>query len=221
MSHINVMIATHDRWTLLKQTLKSLGKQTHKDFSVHVIVDGNPVMIPDWLKKADIELISLKKRKDVVHAYGVYTKTCESGMLLNASDDLIFHPDCLSAAVYGMNEHFPKSMGVVGINQLQKGIPRGRKYAFSLMNRKYIDHFPDRIIFCPDYIHYCSDMEHGIFAIRRGCFFFNRRAKVDHIRVNDNTTQIGLKEYKRDRHTYKIRTERGLLWGKTFELIGR
>lgn len=219
--HINIMIATHDRWKLLKQTLKSLGRSTHKDFSVHVIVDGNPVMIPDWLRKADVNLIVLPDRVDVVAAYGVYTRTCESGWLINASDDLVFHPECLSAAVQTMNARFSRSMGVVGINQLQNGSPRGRHYAFSLMNRRYIDHFPDRIIFCPDYVHYCSDMEHGIFAQTVRCFFYCRSAMVDHIRVNDMTTQLGLREYKKDRDIYRIRKNKGFLWGKTFDLIRR
>jgi len=219
--HVNIMIATHDRWKLLKQTLKSLGRSIHKDFSVHVIVDGNPLMIPDWLKKADVDLIILPDRVDVVAAYGVFTRTCESGLLLNASDDLRFHPECLSASVYRMNERFRGGRGVIGINQLQNGSPRGRRYAFSLMNRAYIDHFPDRIIFCPDYVHYCSDMEHGIFAQKSRCFFYEPRAMVDHIRVNDMTTKLGLREYKTDRDIYRIRTNKGLLWGQTFDLIRR
>lgn len=221
MNHVNVMIATHDRWKLLQGTLRSLAKQTHKDFSVHIIVDGNPVMIPEWLKAADVELIVLKKRVDVVAAYGAYTKTCQSGLLFNASDDLVFHRDCLSAAVSAMNQRFRKGKGVIGINQLQNGSPRGRKYAFTLMNRRYIDHFQDRIIFCPDYVHYCSDMENGFFAQQSHCFLFCASAKVDHIRVNDMTTQIGLKEYKKDRNIFKIRQERGLLWGRSFDLIRR
>lgn len=219
--HINVVIPTHDRWKLLKQTLKSLAKQTYEDYSVHVVVDGNPVMIPDWLRRPEIHLISLKDRGDVVAAYGHFTKRCESGAILNASDDLRFHPQCLSAAVYGLKKHFPKGMGVVGLNQLQEGLPRGRRYAFTLMNRRYVEHFPDRIIFCPDYVHYCSDMENGKFAQRRRCFFYCESAKVDHIRVKDMTTQLGLQEYKTDRDIYRIRTNKGLLWGQTFELIRR
>lgn len=215
------MIATYDRWVLLRQALRSLRRSIYKDFSVHVIVDGNPLGIPGWLKKAGVELIILPNRGDVVAAWGVYTRLCESGSLFQASDDLIFHPDCLSASVYAMRAHFPKGRGVIGINQLQNGIPRGRHYAFTLMNRAYIDHFPDRIIFCPDYIHFCSDREHGEFAQRSGCFSFCKSARVDHIRVDDLTTQIGRKEYKPDRAIYRARRDKGLLWGQTFELIRR
>jgi glycosyltransferase involved in cell wall biosynthesis len=220
MNHVNVVIPTFDRWSLLKDTLKSLGRQSYKDFSVHVIVDGNPD-VPDWLRRADLDLLILMSRGDVVRAYREFMVRCESGMVLNASDDLRFHSGCLTAAVYGMNRYFPRSMGVVGINQLQNGSPRGRKYAFTLMNRRYIDHFPDRIVFCPDYVHYRSDMEHGMFAKRSGCFFFSHQAKVDHIRVDDNTTKLGSMEYKRDRETFRIRREMGLLWGESFKLIGR
>lgn len=219
--HINIMIATHDRWKLLKQCLKSLGKSTYKDFSVHILVDGNQIMIPEWLMKADVELLTTHDRVDVVAAYGIMTRLCETGWLLNGSDDLVFHPECLSAAAQSMNARFPRSMGVIGINQLQRGSPRGRHYAFSLMNRRYIDHFPDRIIFCPDYIHFCSDMEHGIFAQKSRCFLYEPRAMVDHIRVNDMTTQLGLHEYKTDRDIYRIRFNKGLLWGRTFDLIRR
>jgi len=225
MSHVNIMIATHDRWKLLRQSLKSLVNQTYKDFSVHVVVDGNPAMIPDWLKKArdkgNVDLIVTKDRKDVVSAYGRYTRTCKEGWLMNASDDLIYHPKCLSESVYEMTRRFPKSMGVIGINQLQNGVSRGRHYAFCLMNRKYIDHFPSRIIFCPDYIHYCSDMENGILAQTLRCFFYCQSAIVDHIRVNDNTTQLGLSVYKQDREIYRIRQNKGLLWGREFDLVRR
>jgi hypothetical protein len=221
MMHVNVMIATHDRWKLLRQTLKSLGRQVHKDFSVHVIVDGNPVMIPDWLRKADVNLIVLPDRVDVVAAYGVYTRTCESGLLMNASDDLVFHPECLSAAVQTMNAKFPRSMGVIGINQHQRGVRKGRSFAFTLMNRKYIDHFPDRIIFCPDYIHYCSDKEHGWFASKINCFFVCRSAIVNHVRVEDNTTRLGREMNRIDLNTFRIRQSKGLLWGREFDLIRR
>ncbi len=213
--HINIMIATYDRWDLLKASLRSLGKQDYKDFSVHIAIDGN-IFIPPWLKKADVELIINKKRLDVVAAYGRYTERCKEGALLNASDDIMYHPSCLSAAVYSMRQHYRKGPGMVGINQLQDGSPKGRKYAFALMNRAYLDLFPGGIIFCPDYIHYNSDRENGIFAQTIQKFTFCPEAKVDHIRVRDHTTELGLRVYKQDRHTWNTRKMRGYLWGKNF-----
>ncbi|MBA7716572.1 hypothetical protein ES703_125646 [subsurface metagenome] len=221
--HVNIMIATHDRWELLKQTLLSLWKQTYKDFSVHVIVDGNLDNIPEWLKRADINLGGCKERGDVVAAWGAITGGCKTGALFNAADDLVFHPSCLSHAVYAMQNRYPRGLGVIGINQLQGGSPKGRKYAFTLMNREYIDHFPGRIVFCPDYIHYRSDMEHGIYAQTIRKFTVCLAAKVEHVskgsRLNDRTTQLGKMVYKRDRHTWHMRQERGYLWGKNFKRL--
>ncbi len=219
MMHINIMIATYDRWELLRNTLRSLTRQTYKDFSVHIIVDGNQSGIPEWLMKADVEILTTCDRSDVVAAWGIYTFLCETGLLLHGSDDLVFHPECLSAAVYGMKQRFPRGMGVIGINQLQNGSPRGRHYAFTLMNRAYIDHFPDRVVFCPDYIHYRSDMEHGLFAQSIGCFRFCPNAKLDHIRVPDETTRLGKQVYKRDKKIFQTRQEHGFLWGKNFDRI--
>jgi hypothetical protein len=213
------MIATYDRWELLKTSLRSLGKQTHKDFSVHIVIDGN-IFVPPWLKKTGIELIINKKRLDVVAAYGRYTERCKEGLLFNACDDIIYHPSCLSHAVYAIQKHYPKGPGVIGINQLQDGSPKGRKYAFTLMNRAYINLFPGGIIFCPDYIHYNSDRENGIFAQTIRKFTFCPEAKIDHIRLRDHTTELGLRVYRRDRDTWNIRQKKGLLWGKSFALIG-
>lgn len=221
MSHVNVVIPTHDRWDLLKQTLKSLGRQTYKDFSVHVVVDGNQKNIPEWLMMADAEVLTTNDRVDVVAAYGVYTMTCESGWILNATDDLIFRPDCLSAAVYGMTDKFPRSRGVIGLHQYQEGRRKGRSFAFTLMNRRFIDHFPDRIIFCPDYVHYCSDKEHGWFAASQRCFFVCTCAIVDHVRVEDNTTKLGREVRDQDRNIFRIRQNKGLLWGREFDLVRR
>ena len=221
MSHVNIMIPTHDRWDLLKQTLKSLGRQTYGDFSVHVVVDGNQENIPEWLMSADVEVLTTSDRVDVVAAYGVYTTNCESGWILNATDDLVFHPESLSAAVQSMNARFPRSRGVIGLHQHQEGRRKGRSFAFTLMNRRFIDHFPDRIIFCPDYIHYCSDKEHGWFAASQHCFFVCTRAIVDHVRVEDNTTKLGRKVRDQDKNIFRIRQNKGLLWGREFDLIRR
>ena len=219
--HVNVIIATHDRWELLRGTLRSLKKQTYKDFSVHVLVDGNQGNIPEWLMGSDVKIQTTLDRVDVVAAYGILTTQIESGSILNATDDLIFHPECLSATVYGMTSRFPRSMGVVGINQHQEGRRKGRSFAFTLMNRRYIDHFPDRIVFCPDYVHYCSDKEHGWFAAGQQCFFVCACAIVDHVRVEDNTTRLGREVRKQDQNIFRIRQNKGLLWGREFDLIRR
>lgn len=213
--HINIIIATYDRWELLKESLRSLGKQDYKDFSVHIVIDGN-VHVPQWLLKSDAELITNKKRIDVVASYGILTKRSKSGAIFNSCDDVIYHPHCLSAAVYAMKKRYPKGPGVIGINQLQNGSPKGRKYAFCLMNRAYINLFPEGVIFCPDYVHYNSDRENGIFAQTIKRFTFCPEAKIDHIRLRDKTTELGLLVYKRDRHTWNMRQLRGYLWGKNF-----
>lgn len=213
------MIPTLDRWDALYNLLESLEHGTYKDFSVHIILDKNPSNIPEWLSESNCDLV-LDKGSGSNSKLVTYSSQCTEGAVLGISDDSLFYPDCLEQAAKSMLQHFPDKMGMVGINQHIGGKPAGRKGICSLMNRKFIDHFPNRVIFCPDYIHFCADRELIQFALSIGCFYHCEAAKFNHLRLKDETTNKGRQHIPADRAMYEKRMAKGYLWGKNFDLIG-
>lgn len=219
--HINIIIPTRARWDALQKTLESLKQSTYKDISIHIVLDKNPGNIPEWLSKSDIDLIISNSSDNLVSCIGSYTSRCTEGAFLVGGDDLIFYPDCLEQAVKSMQQHFPERIGIIGINQYIDGKPGGLRGAFALMNRKFIDHFPNRILYCPDYVHYYADTEIVQFAKSINGFYFCKAAKLDHLRLMDKVGRMTSQRVPGDKAMYEKRRAKGYLWGKNFDLIGR
>ena len=159
---------------------------------------------------------------DAVFSYNKILSVIDNdGAILNATDDLIFYTETISVAVNKLKDAFRDTDGVIGLNQYQEGKPKGRKYAFCLIGRKFANRYPDLKIYCPDYIHYNSDRELGFHAqtIRKFCFF--PAARIAHIRIPDRTTKLGLVVYDRDKKVYRERQARKILWGLSFKLISK
>lgn len=222
--HVNFLIATFDRYKTLTMTIDSIFNGTFKDISLHLIVDGNSEMlkrIKQFCKGRDYEVnfYNNKERKDVIFSFNKVLKHINGGSVLFATDDLLFHPDCLITALRAMKKMFNGSDGIVGLNQLQRGEPKGRKYAFGLIGEDFVKRFPDNQIFCPDYIHFNGDRELGIYSKSIDKLFYCEQAQVDHIRLQDNTTALGKQVYMRDKLIFKERQQKGFLWGKNFHRI--
>jgi glycosyltransferase involved in cell wall biosynthesis len=218
---INVVIPTFKRPQMLKKTLKSLEKCKYPLKRVWVIVDGKDFKTVDMLRDGffHVHILINLKRKDAVFSYNKVFRLLDSGAILIATDDLVFHKNCISNAATFFSRRFPNTDGLVGLNQLQDGRPKGRKYAFCLMGRKFFERYKKRVVFCPDYVHFNGDREIGIYGKQEKRFHFLESARVDHIRLDDETTSLGKEVYQKDRDTWNKRQSRGLLWGKSFELI--
>lgn len=218
---INVVIPTFKRLQTLKKTLNSLKKCKYPTKIVWVVVDGRNFETLDMLRDdfPSVNILLNVKRRDAVISYNKAFKLLDEGAVLIATDDLIFHKDCISLAARFLAFKFPSTDGLIGLNQLQDGRPKGRKYAFCLMGREFFERYEKRVVFCPDYIHFNGDRELGIYGKSERRFHFLPSAKVDHIRLDDETTALGKEVYKKDRETWNKRQSRGLLWGRSFELI--
>ncbi|GAG26743.1 unnamed protein product, partial [marine sediment metagenome] len=92
--------------------------------------------------------------------------------------------------------------------------------AFGLLGRKFIDRFPDSMVFCPDYIHYGGDSELGRVAIRHFERIYQcKEAIVSHLRLHDNTYNLARKVKIHDKKIYSRRKKKRFLWGVNFELV--
>ncbi len=219
--HVNIIISTFDRIDTLKMTINSLLKSSYKDLSVHIIVDGNLEMyekLKDFYKdkNGNTDIYKNTKRKDFIYSWNKVSTKIREGCILYASDDLVFHDNCIEVAFGAMKGCFPDTDGVIGLNQLQDGISRGRKYAFGLVGKKFIKRFMDRELFCPEYIHFNGDREMGLYAMEVNKFYYCVDAKLDHIRLFDETTRLGKMVYKSDKIIFRKRQRNQLLWGRNF-----
>lgn len=212
--HIDILIPTYDRLEPLKKCIKSIVDNDYKDISIFVIVDGNKRMI-DGLKDEPVEVLFNSERVDYIISMNKAMKHTGDNAVLYASDDLIFLNNCISNAVKAMEEYFPDTDGLVALKQPQKESGS----AFGLVGRKFINRFPDSMIFCPDYIHFGGDSELGRVAGYFGRFHQCRKAVVAHSKLEDNTFNLARAVKSHDRQVYKKRRHKNLLWGKTFERV--
>lgn len=225
--HIHIVIPTFDRFDSLKETIKSIERQIYQKISLTIIVDGNIEMIKNLEKEYlwktfnfAFDVQSNIYRQDCVISYNkVIGKTYHDSAIIYGTDDIIFRRKSIAIAADLMKTIFPKEDGLIGMNQLQNGRPKGRRYAFSLIGKNLANHFPGRVIFCPDYIHFNLDREMGIYAKSINRFFFCESAIVDHIRLHDKTTELAQAVYRQDRETWNQRQRRRWLWGKNWHLL--
>jgi len=138
-----------------------------------------------------------------------------SDVAMYAADDLVFRPDCLAIAVAELKKRYPDGNGLVCMNQTVVGCSS----AFGLMGRKFIEHFPNREVFCPDYTHLASDFELGKYARANNIFHYCKEAVMNHHRGHDETWQHVAKIKDQDLQIQSQRVERGLIWGNSWERL--
>jgi len=220
---VNVVIPTFDRIDLIKKTIDSLMNSNYPEIKIWICVDGNPNMIrwiEDYCPNHDVKILYNKRRRDAVISYNkLFLAIDNDGAILNATDDLIFYPGTIKTAVKTLFQMTSDGDGVVGMSQYQDGHPKGRKFAFCLIGRKFADRYPNRQIYCPDYIHFNGDRELGYYAKMANRFIFQPEARVVHIRLQDQTTKLGRIMYERDKKVFHARQAKKILWGLNFGLI--
>ena len=213
--HVDILISTYDRLELLKKCIKSIMDGDYKDVSIFVVVDGNKSLFNKLLREPVTMILNEKRMGYVFSMNRAFREMEEADAVLYASDDLMFWPNCISNAVKAMKEHFPDNDGLVALKQIQKESGA----AFGLLGRKFINRFPNNIVFCPDYIHYGCDRELKKVARRLDRFYQCREAIVSHSRLHDNTYNLAQEVRGRDGETRRIRRKRRLFWGEAFERV--
>ena len=214
---IAIPTCSSERIPLLIQTVKSIQAGSYKNIHIVIVVDGNPHISEVVSKQLhNITIISNEKRMDWVFSTNRVLKEFDSEYYIYASDDLIFPPDCIKNAMKAMQKYFPDGFGVISLGKKNKCI-------FGLFGNKWINHFPNREVFCPDYIHYCSDGEllRIVKKLKKFAFPPERESQVKHFRLNDETRRLARRIRARDREIWHKREEKGYLWGIDFNLITR
>ncbi|WP_166793645.1 glycosyltransferase [Frankia sp. B2] len=98
---ISVVIPTADRPGHLDRALRSLDRQSLRDFEVIVVADGGtpPAQVVDaWRGRLAITLLEVPRRRGVSHARNLGAATASGDLLAFLDDDDVFLPDHLAVA---------------------------------------------------------------------------------------------------------------------------
>jgi len=154
-----------------------------------------------------------------------HLKLMKADALCYLNDDIEFFPDTLITAYKIFIEKFPDYDGVIGLNQVNIISSCKVEAAFGIVGKKYAERFPDYQVFCPDYNRFYGDFELWQYAKSIHKFEFASPAQIKHhhpctnSKLADSTHEEVRTWLSKDREIFHKRKERGLLWGKSWELI--
>lgn len=212
---IAIPSCSSERIPLLIQTVESIQAGTYKNVHPVIVADGNPHIQEIANKKLhNVSIILNEKRIDWSASVNRVFKEFDSEYYIYASDDLTFPPDCIKNAMRTMRKRFPDGFGLVTIS-------KKNRCPFGLVGRKFVEHFPDRQVFCPDFIHYGGDSELMRTVRELGIFAYppERGSQVRHQRLKDETWRLARQIRTRDRTIFYKRQEKDYLWGVDFNRV--
>lgn len=148
----------------------------------------------------------------------------EASIVVVLADHIVPKPNLIEAVAKAYEGR--PDIGMVGLKIANmEPLPGVREYCFFALSRPFIEHFPDRQVFCPDYYHFYGDTELGRFAADSEAFLFAENAEIETFHVNngladpDDTWRASRSRKKQDIDTYERRKLKGLVWGKSFERV--
>lgn len=221
---VNIIIPTYKRFESLKKTMQSIKNSDYKETFTTIVADGFDDRNGHF-KDSQTNILYNSERKGWIFSMNRVLKLIDEDLYFYGADDIQFFPDCISKLVKAMKEIFPTGDGLVSARQhliLSRNRIKHKKSggAFGLMGRKFVDRFPDRAVFCPDYFHGGSDRELRNFAVRAGAYHLCQDAIVLHSREEkDETRRLRKEAQPQDHETHRMRMDRGLFWGESFERI--
>lgn len=222
MKTVNVIIPTYNRLDKLRETVNSIVSGGYSDVYVYIIVDGNRKLFNklsvEFVNKKRIMMTFNNKRMDWVFSMNRGLQEMgDAEAVIYAADDIKFPFNSISIVMKELRNRFPDTDGIIYLNQS----PKGGSSAFGLMGKKFIERFPNKMVFCPDYIHYYSDTESGDFARSIKKYYFCKDVILQHERAHDETWKLARPILDRDLKVRKNRKRRNILWGRDFERIGK
>ncbi len=204
-----------ERLPLLVKAVESIQAGSYKNVHPVIVADGSE-RLHDMAKKQlqNVTILLNKKRMDWTVSVNRVFKEFDADYYVYASDDLIFPQNCIENAVTTMKKRFPDGFGLVTIS-------KKNRCPFALIGRKFVEHFPDRQVFCPDFVHYGGDSELMRTVTKLGIFAYppDRQSQVKHFRQKDETWRIARRIRGRDRVVFFRRKEKDYLWGVDFNLV--
>lgn len=229
---IAVVIPTYKRTRKLNRCLESLEQQTYKDFNIFIYCDNNDIETYNYIRENWFVAgcIVNDKQEFVIGSWNKFFSQFHNkyDAVLWCVDDVELHPTCLEELVKSMKSNFPDLDGVVGVKQECPGHPEYtfKWYGQCLIGKKFIERYKevDYAVCCPDYQHFYQDEEMWMYASSLGKFVNCETAVLNHYHPAfvpeemDETHPIVRGKTKRiDDAVYKMRREKNLIWGLTWQ----
>lgn len=230
-------IATYKRPEKLDKLIQSIWQNDYKDYEVVILYEQSDTASNNYIYKyinhPKIHIRPSKNKEYVISNWNRFYKEYApyANYTLALVDDITLMPDCLSSIINKINLTFPDGDGVIGLKQqYPKGIDVKYNSAGQvLIGRKFLERFKDinYQICCPNYKQWFQDDE--LLSYAKSVDKFNTSDNVSLIHYHpaytpgakiDETHKIVRGDLmQKDRDIYNKRKMKGLIWGKSWELI--
>ena len=230
---IAIVIPTYDRYKKLSRCINSILQNTYQDFVIYPMCDNNDI---DTYKK--VNEANFPQTYPVFCNKQLYAPGCWNSFSANfyicfnwdamlwLCDDTELRVDTLEKAVDCFIKNYPDTDGMMGIAQWYPKETSYCKSGQSILGRKFLARFPKQQSCCPDYLFAHQDAELMEFALSINKFAFCDSTDIIHYHPSfypdemDSTHALSRGDIVRnDKITRKIRQEKGLVWGKTWQLV--
>lgn len=175
------------------------------------------------IENIKVRLLNFPYKASTFWNYHLQQMTSDGLCYIN--DDVEVFDDTIDKIKLEFYRYFVDYDGVVGLNQLNLNEFQQVEGAFGVIGAKYADRFPNRQVFCPDYFRFYGDFELMKRAKELNKFHFSHEAQLNHNhpcinREFEDATHKDVRKFiGRDKYTFQQRQAKGLLWGRTWELI--
>ena len=242
MNSLLITIPTYKRYTKLTRLLNSLKQSTYQNFDILVVADGNDttslttaMTVCEGWKRVHSQLqleqshvvMAINDGIDFFVNLGHYTH------FLMLCDDTEVYPSTLEIALKDHNEQFPDMDGVIGLHQ---ECPNHPEYTFKyygqmILGRKWIERYKEvgYKVACPQYIWGYQDEELHKYAVSLDKFYSCKDGIIRHYHpsfireeMDDTHNIVRFKQDSpkpKDDKVFAERQKRGLIWGKTWEVV--
>jgi len=137
--------------------------------------------------------------------------------MMYLNDDVTVLPDTLDNVEKAFTQLAPDFDAVLGINQVN--LPEGSKLesAFGVIGLEYAKRFKDKNVWCLDYSRFYADKELMLYARKIGRFYYCPEIQINHYHgsfYGEDDTHKKVRQFlSKDKQTFNLRQEKGLLWG--------
>ena len=220
MQHIDIVIATRNRYEKLKRTLKSIPDKPY--IRVGIAIDGEINTLNKFIEEAEIiqnmkiGFLYTEDHRGAVFCRNEAIQYCEDGILY-ATDDITFEPNSIENAFNAFNRYFPDDDGVIGFVQIPDNFhPTG----VALVGQKFLQRYPSKQLFNPEYNHFaCQEIYWLASMLKR--FHQEPTAIIRHYHPAffreemDETHREARIHREKDHALMKERQDKGLIWGNS------
>lgn len=177
---ISIFVATSGRPEMFRNMLKSL-RETTKDYEIEIVavIDAD-VKSYLWAAEYEVDVADYSpERRGALKAWNRAFQLSKGQLLVPAGDDQLFHEGWLYWAV---DSHWNQlgGYGVLGMNDLAYN-GNTQVATMWLFDKKWCKDHMGGVFAPPPYRYYCVDLEWWEKARALGHYFWEERAKVEHL----------------------------------------